>query len=392
MSANSVTVLIPTFNRAAFLVEALDSILAQTRRPDEIIVINDGSTDDTIERLEPYKNEIGILNQDNSGKSAALNKALGVAKGDLIWVFDDDDIAEPDALETLLGLLASDPDADFAYGRHDRFEVQPNGQVTWKDTGYWRKSPPEDFLFETLLDMFAHQPGMLVRRSLYQKAGPFDESLIRSQDYDMLLRLAQHGRPAPTERILFHQRQHDLPRGTAGKVVEVAERNAVWQKNDRKIFAGTFQVLPLGKYLPTNVSLTGAGMTRRALIRRGIVMGRKNYWKEAGEDFKSAARISDPPLTREEITDLRQMFMTKYGCDEYLLDRDVQKLFFDIKHASPVGKQMAAAAARAMAWRVRFALQSGKPLLAFKLASFVIGLIAPYPHILVGDSSPSTRS
>ena len=144
MSANSVTVLIPSFNRAELLVEALDSILAQTSRPDEIIVINDGSTDDTIARLEPYRNDIEILNQDNAGKSAALNKALSLAKGELIWVFDDDDIAEPDALETLLGLLEANPEADFAYGRHDRFEVRPNGRVKWRDTGYWRKSPADD--------------------------------------------------------------------------------------------------------------------------------------------------------------------------------------------------------------------------------------------------------
>ncbi|KCZ83917.1 glycosyltransferase [Hyphomonas jannaschiana] len=381
MPANSVTVLIPTFNRAHLLVETLDSILAQTRRPDEIIVINDGSTDDTLARLEPYRDDIKILNQDNAGKSAALNKALSVAKGDLIWVFDDDDIAEPDALETLLGLLKANPDADFAYGRHDRFEVRPDGRVKWRDTGYWRESPPEDFLFESLLDMFAHQPAMLVRKSLYLKAGAFDESLVRSQDYDMLLRLARHGRPVPTEQVLFHQRQHDLPRGTAAKVVEAAERDAVWQRYDRRIFGITYQALPLGKYLPADCSLTEPGMTRRALIRRGIVMARKNFWKKAGEDFSRAARISDRPLTREETADLRKTFMMKYGCDECLMDADVQALFFEIKHASPVGAQMARAAARAMVWRVRLALQNGKPFLAFRLASLVGRLTVPSKNV-----------
>ena len=99
-----------------------------------------------------------------------------------------------DALETMLGLLENNPEADFAYGRHDRFEVLPGGDVKWQDTGYWRESSSEDFLFDTLLDMFAHQPAMLVRKSLYIKAGAFDETLIRSQDYDMLLRLARYGR------------------------------------------------------------------------------------------------------------------------------------------------------------------------------------------------------
>jgi glycosyltransferase involved in cell wall biosynthesis len=377
MSANSVTVLIPTFNRSHLLVETLDSLLAQTRQPDEIIVINDGSTDDTKARLEPYRNDIQVLNQDNAGKSVALNRGLAAAKGNLIWVFDDDDIAEPDALETLLGLLEANPEADFAYSRHDRFEVRPDGRVKWQDTGYWYDSPPEDFLFDTLLDMFAHQPGMLVRKSLYRKAGPFDESLIRSQDYDMLLRLARHGRPVPTERILFHQRQHDLPRGTAGNIVSPEERNAVWQRYDRKIFGIVYQTLPLGKYLPADCSLVEPGMTRRALIRRGIVMARKNLWKEAGEDFHRAVRISDRPLSREENADLRKLFMMKYACDDRLLDPDLRALFFGIKHSSPVGAQMARASARALMWRVRLALQKGGFVRAFRLASLIAGLSVP---------------
>ncbi len=380
MPANSVTVLIPTFNRSELLVEALDSILAQTRRPDEIIVINDGSTDDTVDRLEPYQGDIKILNKENAGKSAALNKALSVAEGNLIWIFDDDDIAEPDALETLVGLLEKNPGADFAYGRHDRFEVFANGRVKWRDTGYWRKSPPDDFLFESLLDMFAHQPGMLVRKSLYLKAGPFDESLIRSQDYDMLLRLARHGRPAPTERILFHQRQHDLPRGTAQNVVDSAERDAVWQRYDRQIFSRIYAALPLGKYLPRDCSLIEPGMTRRALIRRGIVMARKNLWEEASADFHRAARISDKPLTREEAADMRNTFMMKYGIDECLADPEVHNLFLDIKNSSPMGTQMARTIARAMVWRVRQALQHGKFALAFRLASLVIRLSLPSRH------------
>ena len=102
MTALTVTVLIPTYNRADWLIESLNSILEQTRRPDEILVINDGSTDDTLARLEAYREDVQVLNQDNSGKSAALNNAIAHAKGDFIWVFDDDDIAVPDALETLI--------------------------------------------------------------------------------------------------------------------------------------------------------------------------------------------------------------------------------------------------------------------------------------------------
>ena len=375
MTPNSVTVLIPTFNRAELLLEALDSILAQTRQPDEIIVINDGSTDDTIDRLKAYRSDVKILNQENSGKSAALNKALKVAKGDLIWVFDDDDIAEPDALEILLGLLEANPDADFAYGRHDRFTIAPNGHVKWSDTGYWSESPPEDFLFETLLDMFAHQPGMLVRKSLYLKVGPFDETLIRSQDYDMLLRLAQQGRPASTERVVFHQRQHDRPRGTASVVVNATDRDSNWRRFDREIFARVEKTLPLGKYLPAGSSLIEPGMIRRAMIRRGAVMIRKGLWEEAGKDLHRAATLSTTPLTSAEIADLRKALMMKYSREVSF--NDANALLFDIKHASPVGAQIVRAVARAMVWRVRLSLQTGKFSQAFRLASFVLRLSVP---------------
>ncbi|MCB9961688.1 MAG: glycosyltransferase [Hyphomonas sp.] len=377
MRASSVSVLIPTFSRASLLVETLDSILAQTRKPDEIIVINDGCTDDTLARLEPYKNDISVLTQDNAGKSAALNNALRVAKGNLIWIFDDDDLAEPDALETLLGLLKADPDADFAYGRHDRFEVCPDGKVKWRDTGYWRKSPPEDFLFETLLDMFAHQPGMLVKKSLYCKAGAFDEAFIRSQDYDMLLRLARHGRPAQTERILFHQRQHELPRGTAGNTIDASERHAAWQRFDQEIIRSLYLTLPPGKYLPTDCTLTEPGMTRRALIRRGIVMARKTFWKEAGEDFHRAAHIAAGPLSEAEVHDLRKIFMMKYEGDKSLALPEVQTLFLALKRESPAGAEIARAAARAMVWRVRQALQMGRPVLASRIAIMIAVLAAP---------------
>ena len=380
MTAASVTVLIPTFNRAAWLIEALESILAQTRQPDEIIVINDGSTDDTIARLEPYQDRIQVLNQDNSGKSTALNRAMSLANGTLIWIFDDDDIAEPDALETLLGLLSDNPDADFAYGPHDRFEVCPDGHVIWQDTGYWRNCPPEDFLFETMLDMFAHQPGMLVRKSLYNRAGPFNKDLVRSQDYDMLLRLAQHGRPASTQNILFHQRQHSQPRGTASRVVTHEERFAVWRRYDQRILRNIRETLPLGKYLPADYNLTQSGMMRRALIRRGAVMARKGLWEEAGEDLRRAAHLSDLPLLPDEAADLRQMFMLKDGNDSGLTDPGVRKMLFSLRQESLIGTQIARVLGRAMLWRIRLALKKGNIVRALKLVSLVIGLNLPYKH------------
>ena len=82
-----VSVLIPTYNRADYIEECLDSILNQTVPPLEIIVIDDGSEDDTAQRLESYKDRIIYLHKENGGKPSALNLALTQVRGDYIWLF-----------------------------------------------------------------------------------------------------------------------------------------------------------------------------------------------------------------------------------------------------------------------------------------------------------------
>ncbi|MEZ5955161.1 MAG: glycosyltransferase family 2 protein [Hyphomonas sp.] len=160
----SVSILVPTFNRAGLLAEALSSLLSQSRPAQEIIVIDDGSSDETAAMLSAMGNRVRYLRQPNSGKSAALNLGLAHATGDLIWIFDDDDLAEPDALETLAGLIEQNPEADIAYGRHLRFSVDKAGHPHAFDTGYWQTSGTEDFFVLTLEDMFVvcpHESGPL---------------------------------------------------------------------------------------------------------------------------------------------------------------------------------------------------------------------------------------
>lgn len=392
MKAQTVTVLIPTHNRAELLLETLESILNQTRRPDEVIIINDGSTDDTVARLEPYQDEVQILTQKNSGKSVALNNALSVARGDLIWVFDDDDIAEPDALETLIRLLEDDAEADFAYGRHDRFEILPCGRTKWQDTGYWQNCPQEDFLFESLLDMFAHQPGMLVRKSLYDRAGRFDEKLVRSQDYDMLVRLARYGRPAKTGRILFHQRQHNAPRGTVAQTIKYENRQQAWKRYDQVIALKAYNALPLERFLPRGCALSAPGMLRRALIRRGVVMVRKNLWQHAHDDLKRAAGLSDSPLTPGEIADLRKAFMQKYDADTAQLEQAVRMWLPEVKQTSPIGAQICRVAARALIWRIRDTFQRGRFVESVRLALLAASLGLSFGFVPTEDmSSPARR-
>ena len=353
MKPFNVTVLIPTFNRSAFLRESLESILAQTRPAHEIIIINDGSTDDTLEQLKAYEGRVRVLSKSNAGKSAALNFGLKHVTGDLVWIFDDDDLAAPNALETLVGLLQANPEADMAYGRHERFAVDGSGEVRLLGTGYWTNCESDEFLTATLDDMFAHQQGMVVRKDLYDRVGAFDESLVRSQDYDMLIRLARVGTPVSTEEFVFQQRVHDGVRGTQTEQVQAKKRNSSWSQFDKVIFRNYYPQIKLNEYLSDGRSISDPLNKRHALLRRASVMARKKLWELAIKDLRAAERVSQAPLSKPETVALRSAFASKYGCDEILTNSMLIDELCDLADVSVVGAQIVSSLARGLRWRVR---------------------------------------
>lgn len=353
MKPYDVTVLIPTFNRSALLLESLGSILAQTRPAHEIIIIDDGSTDDTLEQLKAFEGRIRVLSKSNAGKSAALNFGLQHVTGDLVWIFDDDDLAAPKALETLVGLLEANPDADMAYGRHERFSVDGSGDVRLLGTGYWTNCDSDEFLTATLDDMFAHQQGMIVRKALYDRVGAFDESLVRSQDYDMLIRLARVATPVSTEECVFQQRVHDGVRGTQSEQVQATQRNASWSQFDKVIFRNYYPKIKLDEYLTDGRSLSDPLNKRYALVRRASVMARKKLWELAIRDLRAAERVSQAPLSKPETVALRSAFASKYGCDEILANSELIGELCQLADLSSVGAQIVSSLARGLRWRVR---------------------------------------
>ncbi len=115
MTQPTVSVLIPTYNRSHYLIEALDSVLAQTLLPSQVIVINDGSTDNTRDVLKPYMNRIELITKDNGGKASALNVGMQQVTGDYVWIFDDDDIALPEGLQSHIEVLECHQHIGFTY-------------------------------------------------------------------------------------------------------------------------------------------------------------------------------------------------------------------------------------------------------------------------------------
>lgn len=283
-----ISIIVPTYNRAGYLTTCLDSILCQMGPEDELLVVNDGSTDQTEAVLGRYSDRLRAITVANGGKAAAMNLGLEETDRPFVWIVDDDDIVASGARERLMGLFRDDPDAGFAYGRHLRFRAGTDeSEPEIFDTGHWVECEADRFLTATLEDMFVHQPGMIVRRSLYERVGLFDRQLNRSVDYEMLIRLAASGRAAATENVVFYQRQHAGARGSAAERIAPEQREKSWLAYDEKIFREVHQKLPLAAYVPSRQ--LGSQMDhRRALVQRGTIMMRKNLWDLAMADFHRA--------------------------------------------------------------------------------------------------------
>lgn len=355
----AITFLVPTYNRSGMLADCLDSIVRESGLNDEILVVDDGSTDQTAQILERYRanhyRPLRIEWLENGGKSRALNHGLRITKAPLVWIVDDDDVLLAGARQSLISLLEAGPGADFAYGRHERFADSPDclpHQCPRLGTGYWTSTGQKDFLIATLEDMFAHQPGMLVRRSLYERVGPFDEELPRSIDYEMLVRLAEHGRAAGTDEVVFLQRQHDGVRGPAAAPVDGCQRDANWAARDREIFLTLRARLPLESYLPTR-KIDSATHRRQALIQRGTIMARKGLWPQAMADYHTAVALHAKPLTETEQAIARRAFGSKYAdghLDEAAL---VTRGLAALAQTPGPGAELAKALVRGFYWHLK---------------------------------------
>lgn len=377
------TVIVPTFNRAALLAETLDSILAQTLAPAEIIVADDGSTDDTPARMAAYAGKVQYIRKENSGKADTLNRLIPHIKSPLVWIVDDDDIVLPHALEKLTGLLHDHPQAGFAYGPYKRFLVDvQTGTRKEFNGGYWRNVEPEEFLVATLQDFFAHHPGLLVRKECYEQVGPFSINYPRLEDYEMLVRLARAYSSASTRDILFLQRQHDGAR--VGGLVGQDARQKRWQKEERDLLTQVREDNRPTDFLPgragAELELT-PHLEREALIVRAAILARKKLWAFAAEDFASACAPGRPetPLNAREVAAIRHSVFSKYGFPELLQGDDAQTLFLSVRDMNAVGAQIARTYARALLWFVRRDVHGGRFADAARIAAFALQLAIPSP-------------
>jgi glycosyltransferase involved in cell wall biosynthesis len=190
-----ISAVIPSYNYAKYLSRAIDSVLAQTRKPDEIIVVDDGSTDNTREIVEAFGESITYIFQQNKGLSAARNTGIRAAKGDWIAFLDADDWWLPNKIALQSAAAERNPEVGLVYTA--AWLVAPDGKKTMA-----QKPADPRRLFPLL--RFCNRisgsgSGTLIRRDLLIAEQGFDETLTACEDWDMWVRLSRRCRFALVE-------------------------------------------------------------------------------------------------------------------------------------------------------------------------------------------------
>ena len=291
---SDVSVIIPTFNRARMLEECVASLLQQTRPPFEILIVDDGSTDDTAEVAQRMPALVRYLSKRNAGKPAALNFAIPHARGSWLWFFDDDDVALPRSIEARLHAAEQTPGAQIIISR---FLWGTNDSAGRLEVGHalkWPAFTAADFYPKFLRSCFAHMNGAMMRRERVLEVGEFRADLLTSEDYDFTLRVARGALVAICDEPTFIFRQHAGARGPAAQRFLATDRLRKFAAGDAEIGRSIRATHRLPEYLgqPADSELDPA-LRCDALLARLEVMAGKGLLPELAADALLFCRAID---------------------------------------------------------------------------------------------------
>lgn len=198
-SRSLVSVMIGVYNAAPYIAEAIDSVFAQTYRPLEVVVVDDGSTDGSADVVKSYGDAVTYAYQENAGNGSARNHAVRLASGDLFAFLDADDRFVPDKLERQWAAFQSDPDLRIVFGHVQEF-VSP--ELTAEQMASVRPPAPTPMPW-TAPNL------MLIRRQDFERVGPFSESLRVGVTVDWYARATEAGlRNRVLPEVVLERRLH----------------------------------------------------------------------------------------------------------------------------------------------------------------------------------------
>ncbi len=299
MSSPRVSVLIPTFNRAEYLLTAVNSALEQTFSDIEVIIVDDGSTDNTAQIVRGIKDpRVRYIHQENSGVSAALNTAWRAAGGEYLARLDSDDMWLPTLLDRLMPALDSDPGLGLIYARAQWMDA--HGRLLPQVLG-----APEKFPGQTLKSLlygdYVTPMAVVFRKECVESVGGYDESLIANEDWDLWIRMAEHaaGRTSPGGTLFKRYRFAYVPEVLAYYRVHPENLTRAGSVQNRRLIQDRIRVLER-YYARPDVPAEALAIKRLAfrnlyqdIAMRHLSAGR---WGEALDSYAQAVRVAPDPL------------------------------------------------------------------------------------------------
>lgn len=311
-----VSIIVPTFNRAHMLRQSVSTLLDQTIAPFEVIVVDDGSSDATPEVVRSLPGPVRGIRQDNAGKAAAVNRGLSEARGDLIWLFDDDDWAETDAIERRLKVLQANPALGFVAGGHCIGHADETGDKVIDSRRRMPGHPPDTRRQRLFEDCYFSLCSVLAHRHCFEAIKGMDVSLKSSEDYDALIRMAARFDFDVLDEVIFTVRQHGGVRGAGEHAYEAAKRREVFRRSDRVVGMNMRRDLPLASFQPP---VAKQGDASSAWLERAVVMASKGLVAQAFEDLREHVR-SGGAVAGHAGQRIMDMLWCDYACDAILDD------------------------------------------------------------------------
>ncbi|HYL04824.1 MAG TPA: glycosyltransferase family A protein [Thermoanaerobaculia bacterium] len=224
MSSPRISAIVPVYNGRRFLRSALDSVFGQSLPPCELILVDDGSTDgslDEVASLAPSGLPVRVLRQANCGQSSARNVAARCAGGEYLAFLDQDDLWHPDHLAALIEPLLADPAAGWAYSDFDEIDVDGN-LVTRAFLRAFEVHHPKRTITDCVrADLMVLPSASVLRRTAFEAVGGFDEALSGYEDDDLFVRFFRSGwEQVFLDRTLVRFRVHDSGSSAARRFLD----------------------------------------------------------------------------------------------------------------------------------------------------------------------------
>jgi glycosyltransferase involved in cell wall biosynthesis len=227
-----VTIITPSFNQGAFIEQTIVSVLQQTYKPIEYIIIDGGSTDNTVEIIKKYADKLTYwVSEKDNGQADAINKGLEHASGKIVAYLNSDDVYEPDAVETIVAAFTTHPNKSIIYGKCTN--IDEKGTVIGKSQGsnisYFQ------LLTGTMLPSI-HQPACFFNLSVLNRKPLFDNSLTYGMDYDLLLWSLRKQEPLFIDRNIAFFRYHSLSKTVSQTSTMYEEKMRIQRKHNKWLY------------------------------------------------------------------------------------------------------------------------------------------------------------